>query len=57
MNTIRFIHAWLATRERNDEGAAMVEYGMLVAFIAAIAVVGVKVLGVDLLALFNGINI
>ena len=40
----------------DDEGAGMVEYGLLVAFIALIALVGVKALGVKLNNLFNGIG-
>ncbi len=39
----------------NDEGATMVEYGLLVAFIALVAVVGVKALGTGLNGMFNGV--
>lgn len=38
---------------RDEEGAAMVEYGLLVAFIAMIALVGVKMLGSNLNDLFT----
>jgi pilus assembly protein Flp/PilA len=38
---------------RDDEGATMVEYGLLVAFIAMVALVAVKVLGTNLSTLFN----
>jgi pilus assembly protein Flp/PilA len=38
---------------RDDEGATMVEYGLLVAFIAMVALVAVKVLGTNLSSLFN----
>jgi pilus assembly protein Flp/PilA len=38
---------------RDDEGATMVEYGLLVAFIAMVALVAVKVLGTSLSTLFN----
>lgn len=40
----------LATRE---EGATMVEYGLMVALIAVVAIVGVTLLGNNILALFN----
>ncbi len=36
----------IAARRNDEEGAAMVEYGLLVAGIAVVAVVGVKALGV-----------
>jgi len=48
--------AALATRRQNEEGAAMVEYGMLVAGIAVVAYAGVKVLGVNIDTLFDGIT-
>jgi pilus assembly protein Flp/PilA len=38
---------------RDEEGATMVEYGLLVALIALVAIVGVTLLGNNLLALFN----
>ena len=38
---------------RNDEGATMVEYGLLVAVIAIVVVVGAALLGHNLLNLFN----
>ena len=42
--------------DRKERGATMVEYGLLVAFIAIVALVGVTALGTNLLALFNGIT-
>ena len=38
---------------RDDEGATMVEYGLLVALIALVAIVGVKALGTSVNSLFN----
>jgi pilus assembly protein Flp/PilA len=38
---------------RDEAGATMVEYGMLVAFIAIVALVAVKVLGTNLSSVFN----
>ena len=40
----------------DDRGAGMVEYGLLVAFIALIALVGVKAFGIKLNGLFTGFN-
>lgn len=45
----------LTSMIRDEEGATMVEYGLLVAFIALVALVGVKALGTGLNGLFNGI--
>lgn len=39
----------------DDGGATMVEYGLLVAFIALVALVGVKSLGTKLNTLFSGV--
>ncbi len=39
----------------DDEGATMVEYGLLVAFIAVVALVGVKTLGTHLNTLFGSV--
>lgn len=38
---------------RDEEGATMVEYGLLVALIAMVALVGVQALGVNISGLFN----
>lgn len=44
-------------RQKPDErGAAMVEYGLLVAFIAVIALVAVKALGTKVSTLFTNIS-
>jgi pilus assembly protein Flp/PilA len=42
-------------RKDKEKGAAMVEYGLLIAFIAVIALVAVKVLGTKVSDLFNGL--
>jgi len=38
---------------RDEEGATMVEYGLLVALIALVAIVGVTLLGTNLNQLFS----
>ena len=43
----------LKTMLRDEEGATMVEYGLLVALIALVAIVGVTTLGANLNTLFN----
>ncbi len=40
-------------RDDRDEGATMVEYGLLVAFIALVALVGITVFGSKLSAFFS----
>lgn len=40
---------------REEEGASAVEYGLLVALIAAVIIAGVTLLGNNLLALFQGV--
>jgi pilus assembly protein Flp/PilA len=46
----------LKTMIRDEEGATMVEYGLLVALIALVAIVGVTLLGTKLSALFTTIS-
>jgi len=43
----------LTSMLRDEEGATMVEYGLLVALIAMVALVAVKVLGTNLSSLFS----
>jgi len=45
--------ATLKSMLRNDDGATMVEYGLLVALIAMVALVAVQVLGTNLSKLFS----
>ena len=45
----------LITMIRDDEGATMVEYGLLVALIAMIALVAVQTLGKNLSTVFNSV--
>jgi len=47
--------AALLQRDEHDGGATMVEYGLIVAFIALVALVGVKLLGTNLDSLFNSV--
>lgn len=47
--------AILTSLNRDDTGATMVEYGLLVAFVAVAALVGVKTLGTRLNTLFGSV--
>jgi pilus assembly protein Flp/PilA len=40
----------------NEDGATLVEYGLVVALIAAVAVVAVTALGAKVVAIFTGIT-
>jgi len=47
--------ATVNTMLRDENGATMVEYGLLLAFVAIVALVGVKAVGTGLNTLFNNI--
>ena len=53
---VAYIQSFLASREGNEEGATMVEYGLMVALIAVVAAGAVKLLGVDVKATFDSIT-
>ena len=42
--------------ERDDQGATMVEYGLLVALIAVVVAVGATALGRNISTMFNGLT-
>jgi pilus assembly protein Flp/PilA len=46
----------LVALAKNDEGAALVEYGLLVGLIAVVCVGAVTTLGTNVLAYFTAIN-
>jgi pilus assembly protein Flp/PilA len=48
--------AWYATRAQDERGATAVEYGLLVALIAAVIVVTVGILGGKIEAAFTTIT-
>ena len=51
------VYAWLQSRLGTDErGASMVEYGLLLALIAIIALVAVQAFGTGVSAKFSSIN-
>jgi len=52
---VSFLQAWVATHKNDEEGAAMVEYGLLVALIAVVVAAAAGPLGGRIATLFNGI--
>jgi pilus assembly protein Flp/PilA len=51
------LKTWIQTRFANDErGASMVEYGLLLALIAVIAIVAVRALGGSVSTKFSSVN-
>jgi len=57
LDSLRFMHAMLVARTaKNEEGATAVEYGLLVALIAAVIVGTVVTLGDNILAGFTDVN-
>jgi pilus assembly protein Flp/PilA len=52
---LSFLVMFFADRTESDKGATAVEYGLMVALIAAVIVVAVTTLGTTLLGIFNGI--
>ena len=55
MNLIPFIQAFVASRRNDEKGAAMVEYGILVAGIAILVMATVFLLGGAINTLFNNV--
>jgi len=54
-NLISTIQAWMVARKDDDRGATMVEYGLMVALIAIVALGAVEVLGGGVSATFQEI--
>jgi pilus assembly protein Flp/PilA len=55
LNYLAMLLGPMRSRFEREEGQTMVEYAFLVAFIALIVLVGVQLLGTNLLAFFNNI--
>lgn len=52
---LTFMQSFFADKKRDDKGATAVEYGLLVALIAAVIVTTVGLLGDEILAAFNDV--
>ena len=48
-------HALFRTLQRDDQGATAVEYGLMVALIAAVIVAAVALIGTNLTSIFNSV--
>lgn len=53
---VQILTAWLAAHRRDEKGATAVEYGMIVALIAAVIVLIVGFLGADVSKAFDTIE-
>ena len=55
MSLVTFLQTFIATRRQDDKGAAMVEYGILVAGIAVLVMATVFILGGAINGLFQDV--
>lgn len=51
-----FLSEWLKAHTKSDRGAAMVEYALLLALIAIVAIAALRVLGGTVSTEFSSIN-
>jgi len=56
MSLITFLQAWMAARIKDERGATMVEYGLMVALIAVVVAVAAGVLGTAIAQLFTDVT-
>jgi pilus assembly protein Flp/PilA len=57
LSLITFIQSWVSVRtEDRERGATMVEYGLLLVFIALVVAVAAAALGADVRDLFNDVS-
>ena len=52
----QLIQAWLLARRDDERGATAVEYGIMVALIAAVIIIAVQTLGVSVDKAFDDVN-
>ncbi len=50
------LQAWIVTRMKADEGATMVEYGLMLALIAVISIAAVTLLGTEVRQMFTNVS-
>jgi pilus assembly protein Flp/PilA len=53
---LTYLHAWLIARLRDERGASAVEYGLLVAGVAAAMIFSLELLGAGLRVVFERTN-
>ena len=56
INQYNFLTTWLKAHTKSERGAAMVEYALLVALIAIVAIAAVQVLGDQVTSNFDNIS-
>lgn len=56
MLTFEFASAWIQARAGSEGGAALVEYALLVAFIAIVCVAAVTFLGLQVASKFSSVG-
>ena len=56
MTQFDFVSAWLKAHTKSERGAAMVEYALLVALIAIVAIAALRLLGNTVSANFSDID-
>ena len=56
INQYNFLTTWLKAHTKSDRGAAMVEYALLVALIAIVAIAALQVLGGQVTSNFDNIS-
>jgi pilus assembly protein Flp/PilA len=53
IQTLQICQAWLLSKCDSDEGATMVEYGLMVALVAVIVALAAAALGTGIFGIFN----
>ena len=56
INQYNFLTTWLKAHTKSERGAAMVEYALLVALIAIVAIAALQVLGDQVTSNFDNIS-
>lgn len=55
ISALTALQAWLATRAKDDRGATMVEYGLMLALIAVVCIAAVGLIGTNADLMFDKI--
>jgi pilus assembly protein Flp/PilA len=50
------LHLWLASLRDREEGQALVEYALILALIAIVSIAVLKLIGVNVSRVFQGVN-
>jgi pilus assembly protein Flp/PilA len=56
VTSVRVLAAWVASHIRNERGASLVEYALLVALIAVVAIAAVSTLGSNVSSKFSAVG-